>query len=329
MAQGLFNFHAVGQGLFYTGRISSTNLTYNFIFDIGTLSSQNLIQAQIDRYVTIMCSNNEDIDCLILSHVDRDHLSGLIYLMNSLSTTNIKIKNIIFPAHPASWLLSKVIKSHNISPYLIEDNDQLITIQNSLFNHIPFWKFDMHFSNTINKSRQFKKTNNSINKRKPYLLNFLKNKQYWTPQDLQNLTKILDRITGNKNRNSSALNLIHGPLFFGNSRLGKMSSATLLTSDSNWKKDENEFRKWLQTNGWQPRSPKSIIQYMQMPHHGSIKNWEISKSIDYDNIPFKVFTTGYRKNWNHPHSNVISSLGKNSKIIIVEKLITTTFTYDI
>lgn len=83
-----FKFHPVGQGLFYTGALA--NKTYNFVYDCGTESKQHYLISSIDSYIKEIqrdASNKPHIDFVVVSHLHKDHFSGLLELARK---TNIR-----------------------------------------------------------------------------------------------------------------------------------------------------------------------------------------------------------------------------------------------
>ena len=98
MFNARFTFHAVGQGLFYSGRIkrdSNPNpnpLEFNFAYDCGTIDASRILKNAIDQYVQTLPTDGLDI--LILSHFHIDHISGLDRLLNY---HNVNIKKCFIP----------------------------------------------------------------------------------------------------------------------------------------------------------------------------------------------------------------------------------------
>ncbi len=85
-----FIYHNVGQGLFYSGNIMTSNSAFRFIYDCGS-ERIKLINTSICRF---KCDINDDseIDLLIISHLHSDHISGLDELFN-----NFTIKEVVLP----------------------------------------------------------------------------------------------------------------------------------------------------------------------------------------------------------------------------------------
>lgn len=83
-----FKFHPVGQGLFYTGSLA--HRTFNFVYDCGTESKQHYLLSSIDSYVKEIqgdTQNKPQIDFVVISHLHKDHFSGLLELAHK---TNIR-----------------------------------------------------------------------------------------------------------------------------------------------------------------------------------------------------------------------------------------------
>ncbi len=77
------NLIAVGQGSFNIEHVYNKKIVY----DCGSMSL-NLIKSQINNYI----SKGEEIELLVISHLDFDHYSGVIHLFN-----HAKIKKVILP----------------------------------------------------------------------------------------------------------------------------------------------------------------------------------------------------------------------------------------
>lgn len=83
-----FKFHPVGQGLFYTGSLA--HKTFNFVYDCGTESKQHYLLSSIESYIKEIqgdALNKPQIDFVVVSHLHKDHYSGLLDLARK---TNIR-----------------------------------------------------------------------------------------------------------------------------------------------------------------------------------------------------------------------------------------------
>lgn len=93
-----WDFLPVGQGLFTTGKIKTgindQKKEFRWIYDCGTSSRQQLITNQIDLYTSGL-QQSEKIHLVVLSHFDKDHISGLTYLLSKS-----KIHTLMLPYIP-------------------------------------------------------------------------------------------------------------------------------------------------------------------------------------------------------------------------------------
>lgn len=83
-----FKFHPVGQGLFYTGSLA--HKTFNFVYDCGTESKQHYLLSSIESHIKEIqgdALNKPQIDFVVVSHLHKDHYSGLLDLARK---TNIR-----------------------------------------------------------------------------------------------------------------------------------------------------------------------------------------------------------------------------------------------
>lgn len=93
-----FEFHPVGQGLFCSGElfslcdtsISNPRNLFRWVYDCGTSSKRSLLDEAIDQAFTApLCKQETEptIDLLVISHFDKDHISGLPKLLNNYTDT--------------------------------------------------------------------------------------------------------------------------------------------------------------------------------------------------------------------------------------------------
>lgn len=90
-------FYPVGQGLFAFGQIKSvqSERCFRWVYDCGTASSQSLITGAIDDLCESFGSGKQQVDLVVLSHFDRDHISGLVKLLKKCS-----VKTLLLPYVP-------------------------------------------------------------------------------------------------------------------------------------------------------------------------------------------------------------------------------------
>jgi hypothetical protein len=90
---GDFTFHPVGQGLFYSGRIScnNNNLQTNFVYDCGINNYNKHFENIVKKYAGSL--PGKSLDMLVLSHFHEDHINGLKLLFDE----GITIKKCFIP----------------------------------------------------------------------------------------------------------------------------------------------------------------------------------------------------------------------------------------
>ena len=115
-------FWNVGQGLFSSGRIPmGYSPAFHWVYDCGTNSSQKLIQNAVQKYN--QQENNADIDLLVLSHFDKDHISGVKELLKN----GRKIKRWVVPYYPL-WQRLVIASLLDIQP----DDEEWTFYQNPI-----------------------------------------------------------------------------------------------------------------------------------------------------------------------------------------------------
>ncbi|MFZ7275210.1 MBL fold metallo-hydrolase [Avibacterium avium] len=89
MSSFICTFWGVGQGLFSSGVISRNNKDFIWVYDCGS-DNQNLVDQAIERMK--FHYKKEEINLLVISHFDKDHISGIKTLCQ-----HYKIKRIVLP----------------------------------------------------------------------------------------------------------------------------------------------------------------------------------------------------------------------------------------
>lgn len=101
MLHSKFTFFKAGQGAFYGGQIFSpdTNRAWNFVYDCGTSpwikGHTRSLNQEIDRFGEGYIKPVSEVDILFISHLDYDHVSGVINLL-----TKYTAKRIVIPYFP-------------------------------------------------------------------------------------------------------------------------------------------------------------------------------------------------------------------------------------
>ena len=130
-------FWNVGQGLFSSGRIQMEDVpAFHWVYDCGTNSSPKLIQNAVQKYN--QQENNADIDLLVLSHFDKDHISGVKELLKNKR----KIKRWVVPYYPL-WQRLVIASLFDIQP----DDEEWAFYQN------PIQYFKTDFAEELNETK--------------------------------------------------------------------------------------------------------------------------------------------------------------------------------
>lgn len=109
MIEAKFNFHPVGQGCFYSGKISwkgTHDLNFDFVYDCGTVSTKSYLDSEVDQYKKDL--QGTCLDVLIISHFDEDHVNGVVRLLKG-----IHCKRIIIPYYEPIERLLLYLRTNN------------------------------------------------------------------------------------------------------------------------------------------------------------------------------------------------------------------------
>lgn len=92
------DFHSAGQGLFATGELflvpANKRAVFRWVYDCGSSAGRkDALKGSIDDYANRLDRDGEDvIDLVVISHFDRDHVNGLIDLLD-----RVKIRTLLLP----------------------------------------------------------------------------------------------------------------------------------------------------------------------------------------------------------------------------------------
>lgn len=113
-----WTFHKAGQGLFYSGCIKShKDNSFWFVFDCGTVQGATELKSQIKDFKSrLLSSGREEIDLLVISHFDNDHINQI-----SLLLKNLTCKLAVLPY--VSTLERLELYFHKVSDDVTEDDD--------------------------------------------------------------------------------------------------------------------------------------------------------------------------------------------------------------
>ena len=117
-----FTIHPVGQGLFYSGKIThNSEVKFRMVFDCGSLTS-GAGQEEVDLYRDADFLDKKVIDLLVISHFDRDH----VYHIGKLLADGIKVKKLVMPFITFSERLFLVARYIDLNDGFNPDDDFFI-----------------------------------------------------------------------------------------------------------------------------------------------------------------------------------------------------------
>ncbi|HEX2956440.1 MAG TPA: MBL fold metallo-hydrolase [Chitinispirillaceae bacterium] len=77
-----FEYHPVGQGLFYSGHLVFDDEDYTFVYDCGSEMREPRTKA-ISDFKKRFLKNKKEIDLLVISHLHTDHYNGIKQLLQN------------------------------------------------------------------------------------------------------------------------------------------------------------------------------------------------------------------------------------------------------
>lgn len=121
-----FKFFNVGQGCFYGGIIKHETQQFVLVYDCGTDSARKYLDDSIIEFR----KEFKQIDLLIVSHLDSDHVNGIKDLIKG-----IVVNNIILPYLPLIDRLALAASKNNVDQdYINFLNNPVSYLQSELFN---------------------------------------------------------------------------------------------------------------------------------------------------------------------------------------------------
>ena len=125
-------FVPVGQCAFYLEKFEIGEEKFNIIYDCGTSTETVDIESKIKSYL----KEDEEIDYVFISHLHKDHISGLDFLLK-----HCNVKNVVFPlsekekyVYAIEYLCSS--PNHHKSDFVYNMiNDPYVTINNIAENN--------------------------------------------------------------------------------------------------------------------------------------------------------------------------------------------------
>lgn len=117
-----FTIHPVGQGLFYSGKIThNLKVKFRMVFDCGSVTSR-AGQEEVAIYRDHNFVNGKTLDLLVISHFDQDHVNHIGLLLAG----GIKVKKLVMPFITFSERLFLIAKHLEINKGYKPDNDFFI-----------------------------------------------------------------------------------------------------------------------------------------------------------------------------------------------------------
>ncbi|WP_407362645.1 MBL fold metallo-hydrolase [Pseudomonas luteola] len=111
-----YRFHPVGQGLFASGRIDYVDIesawlppSFSWVYDCGTSSrAKQYLLPELDHLLARQGGVRGKLDLLVLSHFDKDHINGVIELLE-----RFQVDTLLLPLVPL-WKRLELVFDENI-----------------------------------------------------------------------------------------------------------------------------------------------------------------------------------------------------------------------
>ncbi|MCL2261112.1 MAG: MBL fold metallo-hydrolase [Fibromonadales bacterium] len=339
-------FHPVGQGAFYSERYSFNNKEFTVVYDCG---STTLRWRKLENKIKSAFPEGHTIDILFISHFHADHINGIetlkkhcnikrvvLPLLDSEAKTLVKVANMI----DCNYSDTELIDNPN---YFFGGNTQVIAINPTKINQdehgisleetidiskttasrfasgtafVPFARTNWLFI-PFNYKHGGRKTQ-FVHALRRYGLTLV---DIDTTDKIQthksSVAKAYNDVDGDLNENSMAL--------FSGPKTSKKVYHFQQPHRSRW--HHNHFRLTLESGCLymgdidltEPKivtdlksKLKNVISFigtLQVPHHGSIKNFD--NFILDENIQCAVFSYGTTNSYGHPSDRVISDVIAN------------------
>jgi hypothetical protein len=328
-----YNYHPVGQGLFYSGRIYLPKSDFNFVYDCGTNSKKSYLTDEINSL------NNGKLDLLIISHFHKDHISGIPELLTKFKD----IKTVVLPYITEIERLIFLAKFHLEKPdenndpffnafytdpsaFFTEKKCNAIFIRSAqepqpIIHEVETTEFNWNSKQILsnyfyeflfyskpmdpNKLKSFSEHLNV------YGLDKLSCKEIIDTR-LNDLKSVYNEVFDKNNLNHTSLLCYHGPKQKYPRALSQLLTGDILFTSSEF----DEFIKFLSG-----RTDK--VAFATVPHHGSKHNWFIDSdkaNMYLDNLPLCVFyvvSFGLGNKDNFPSSYVVDEITKNNRCLKV------------
>jgi len=319
-------FYTVGQGAFYTEKF---NNGFTVVYDCGG-QNKRIIKNKIKQEF----NKNEKIDILFISHFHGDHINGLEFLL-----TYCDVKRVILPLLEDDMKLQFFIENNSYYRYqnsflknlilnpkdslknqeitFVEPYDTKIDIDISNLNTIKSgellhssytseWIYVTYnmYNNSFSKDLQKELTSIGVD------ISNIENKLTTNKINIINKYKsVIDRGGFNANslvvfsgfRNHANCNITSSCKFLCQEVVSKKNGCLYLGDFEAKEDDSMQILKSVFHNYW------DNISVVQIPHHGSYKNYHTELSWSES---ISVISTGFR--YSHPSSKVIEDIKSNN-----------------
>lgn len=314
-------FYPVGQGCFYSERITTDNDEKTIVYDCGSINTEHLQNE-------IIQSDLAQIDYLVLSHFHRDHINGIEKLLKK----KCEVKNVIIPkidALDVAFYLGTGNTIENVmidpnayfgvntniirvtisdEPTVLEENSVVpstishsttLPIINGLSKGIGLWFLRFYVDPIVFLGKPLVKGDRDIIDGIKDITDYKKNKKA--------LIEAYKKLS-NRDVNLTTMSMASfpsdelWPFYHCNHRyaVSVMNGDTLLNTDV---RIEKYIKHYIELN-------KFMIDFY-IPHHGSHKN--LCRPLYEWNLKRGIVTSGYNNNYGHP-SGVILRKFEDAKI---------------
>lgn len=320
-----FNFYPVGQGLFYAGVLSNGN--YGFVYDCGTETKGVNIRNYISHLKS--CMPKGTLDFVVISHLHKDHFSGLQDLRRSFAIQRIiapyicedvSIRKAIYASllflslqEDEMPMLGQYIETVNYLASSSQDNEWHET-EHGCFSceaNGPAWKF-VFVTKAISGSKQdeFKNGYERLLARTGCkTLDDLIKKGL-----LQELSEVYKTIFGSGNKlNETSVVMLHHPILphpthcivqtpsqpSYPTQVKYVAPTSLLTGDA---LIDKTMASVINSH------VDDDIGIIQVPHHGSYNNWKAFKTLVKNGNSIYVIPCGTHNSHGHPSKKTLRDL---------------------
>lgn len=134
-------FYPVGQGLFSSGEFllnHDRQRSFRWIYDCGTSSSKPLLQTALDVFIARAHEAKPTVDVVAVSHFDKDHIAGLVSLLQRANVGTLLLPYIPLSERMALALASDVRQRSRLMHFLINPIEVLNGLPNVSIERIVF-----------------------------------------------------------------------------------------------------------------------------------------------------------------------------------------------